>query len=585
MNTTRALWIRQVRRATTVVTVMSVVGMGSAVATSVAIAAGTRTVLVPKHVCKAHVKLHYATCFAERLVRKTVSAADAANYPSARGMRPAYATGPANGFTPADIAMAYGANVNGGGTQTVAIVDAFGDSHIAGDLAAFDANYGLRAETARSFKVVNQSGLATPLPADNAGWALETALDVEIVRGLCHHCKIVLVEGTTNSFNNLATAENTAAALGATEISNSYGGVETGITGANAAAYNHPKVVITASTGDDGWYGWDHVNVGGSSDNMPSAPASLNTVVAVGGTSLYLNDNGTRLEEDVWNNNGPHDYDGYFLGETGASGGGCSLINNATNWQHHVIGNVTLGCGAKRMTGDVAAVADPFTGFDVYSTLGASGWETIGGTSLSAPVIAALWADAGGSGGVPNPSLSLYGHYQSSPSTLHDITFGGTGACDTANPAACAHFFGGNPNKFGAGMLDCAFDNTASTTPLPNRYQCYARFGFDGPSGVGTPGGPTVFKPMNPTVKFTVPGTITHGVSAQFDATTSSDPFPGGVITKYTWQWGDGTADTVSTTPVVHHTFATAGASTGVTLTIADNYGRGNSDGHGISVG
>jgi len=40
--------------------------------------------------------------------------------------------------------------------------------------------------------------------------------------------------------------------------------------------------VITASTGDDGWFGWDLGNsLDGYSDQAPSFPASTGTVVAV----------------------------------------------------------------------------------------------------------------------------------------------------------------------------------------------------------------------------------------------------------------------------------------------------------------
>ena len=95
---------------------------------------------------------------------------------------------------------------------------------------------------------------------------------------------------TTNFANaNLATAENEAAAVTPTEISNSYGGPEAGTTSTYAAAYNHPGIVITASAGDDGYYNFDDLGTGSPSPyNQANVPASLWSVVAVGGTSLYL---------------------------------------------------------------------------------------------------------------------------------------------------------------------------------------------------------------------------------------------------------------------------------------------------------
>ena len=44
-----------------------------------------------------------------------------------------------------------------------------------------------------------------------------------------------------------------------------------------------------------------------SSSNVASLPAAYNTVVAVGGTTLQLNDDGTRAGESVWNSNGTAD--------------------------------------------------------------------------------------------------------------------------------------------------------------------------------------------------------------------------------------------------------------------------------------
>ena len=88
------------------------------------------------------------------------------------------------GYSPAQIRNAYGfSNVtlsNGtpgtGAGQIIAIVDAYSDPNIASDLATFDRQYGLSAAT---LNVVSQTGSATALPTSDAGWALETSLDVE----------------------------------------------------------------------------------------------------------------------------------------------------------------------------------------------------------------------------------------------------------------------------------------------------------------------------------------------------------------------------------------------------------------------
>ena len=45
-----------------------------------------------------------------------------------------------------------------------------------------------------------------------------------MVSAACPNCKILLVEATSSSMDDLGTAVNTAASLGASAISNSYGG-------------------------------------------------------------------------------------------------------------------------------------------------------------------------------------------------------------------------------------------------------------------------------------------------------------------------------------------------------------------------
>src|SRR4029077_6571367 len=123
--------------------------------------------------------------------------------------------------------------------QKVAIVDAFDDPNAESDLAVYRSQFGLPPCTTANccFKKVNQSGGTTVYPAPNPGWAEEISLDLDMVSAICPKCKILLVEATTNSFANLAAGVNTAARLGATEISNSYGGAESSSETSLAASY------------------------------------------------------------------------------------------------------------------------------------------------------------------------------------------------------------------------------------------------------------------------------------------------------------------------------------------------------------
>jgi subtilase family serine protease len=407
------------------------------------------------------------------------------------------AGGPAGGYTPAQLAKAYGVNAGGSTSITVGIVDAFDDPTAKADLNHFDAQYGLPAETSSSFKKVSQTGSTTSLPTVDTGWAGEITLDLDAVRGLCHKCKIVLVEANSSSFSDLSTAVNQAVAQGAKVISNSYGGAESGPSSTLEARYNHKGVVITASTGDDGYFGWDHQNDAGTSPGVANIPSTLNTVVAVGGTSLQLNDNGTRSSEAVWNENGHLDVTGNNLSAAmGATGGGCSTLYNAQSWQANVANYANTGCGSKRLAADISALADPYTGYDIYGTTGLTGWATFGGTSLSSPLIAAMFALAGGAHGVDYPSQTIYKNFKSTPKDFYDVTEGGNGFCGGSSPASCKAIFTGNvgPNNFFGVQVDCGFKGTTSTLTNKTR-ACDAATGYDGPTGVGTPKGVAGLKP------------------------------------------------------------------------------------------
>lgn len=493
--------------------------------------------------------------------------------------------GPAGGLTPAELASAYGYSRSGGAGQTVGIVDAFNDPNIEADLGTYDAQYGLSpcTEANGCLSVVSQTGSSTSLPPDDTtGWSAEETLDVEAVRAVCPNCHILLVETTDDSAANLDAGVNEAVTLGAKEVSNSYGGLETTATAADAAAYNHPNVVITAAAGDDGWYGWDHVNALAFPDGVAYVPAAFPTVVAVGGTALNLDQAGGRASEAVWNDDGPQDYFGGNIGLTGATGGGCSTLFTAQPWQSHVPGYVATTCGTKRLVSDVSAVADPLTGFDIYDSYDYTGsgnppgWITVGGTSLSSPILAAMWGLAGGANGFKYPSLYLYGHLRSG--FIYDVTVGGDGYCDGETVADCGT---GNPNSFGVGMIDCDYTDTSSPgTPSPGTSQCDATRGYDGPTGVGAPIGLSALKPVR-YAAITQPASVVAGTSANFSGSASFDPYPGGKIISFGWNWGDGT-------PVVHgvsvsHTYAAAGTYT-VTLTVDDNYGAKSSITSSVTV-
>ncbi len=393
-------------------------------------------------------------------------------------------------LTPSNLASAYGlGGVTPPSTQTIALVDAYDDATIAADLEVFDKQFGLPAcnEANGCFRKVNQSGKASPLPASSGekerGWAQEIATDVEVAHGVCQSCQILLVEAKTNENKDLYAAELTAASLGATEISNSWGGQEPGPQKAatiDNAYFNHPGIVITASSGDYGYLDW----FSSEPTDFANYPASSPHVIAVGGTRLTLSPAKTWESETVWNDGGAI---GGTLEGAGASGGGCSDVFAAPSWQQSAADWSSVGCGSERAVTDVSADGDPYSGVAIYDSTenphGEKGWGAIGGTSVASPIIASIYALAGGAQGVAYPAQLLYENLQQAPTSLHDVTVGSNGEC---------------LRKFhkNTGVSGCTSAEEAQSCEA--HLICLAAPGYDGPSGVGTPTGVAAMQPPVP---------------------------------------------------------------------------------------
>ncbi len=133
-----------------------------------------------------------ATCFALARVPVASSAADQPGvhpYVAAAG---AVESGPAGGLTPADLASAYGFDPTAGGSgQTIAVVDAYNDPNIEGDLGEFDKQYGIAPCTQADgcFREVSQTGGSALPEDDTTGWSVETSLDVEMAHSTCPNCR------------------------------------------------------------------------------------------------------------------------------------------------------------------------------------------------------------------------------------------------------------------------------------------------------------------------------------------------------------------------------------------------------------
>jgi hypothetical protein len=528
-------------------------------------------------VCPVVTKPGEFTCMAMRKVDVAKGTPGAYRYTIPRAAR-----GPAGGYTPNALAKAYSFNAKSGKGETVAIVDWNDDPSVRSDLNHFDKHYGLPKETSKSFRVVNQNGKAHPLPSPDQHASVEIALDVEAVRGVCQKCKIILVEAKAGLSTDLAKAENTAARFGVDVISNSFGSPEVKghpyPSSIVKAFNNHPGIVTTVSSGDDGFYYWDLRNADPFGTNLPhqaSFPSTLPNVVAVGGTSLRVNPNGTRKSESVWDTNGASDAEGNTQNRPlGAAGGGCSVLFKAPSWQKHMAGYKQAGCKGKRLAVDVSAVGDPSTGYSVYDSFGLNGWAVIGGTSLSSPVIAAMFALSGGKPRDTTPGHALYQNKNLRPKALYDVKTGGNGWCGGASLKACsaqARTLGaGNPNRLYAAKVDCSYPIGHGKMPKHKDPECNAQAGYDGPTGVGTPNG---LAPMNttlPGVDFTITTPRRAHHKLKFNASIKR-VLDSSKIKAKKWSFGDHSSSKQGGT--VHHTYRKSGHYT-VKLTVKDNRGQ-----------
>jgi subtilase family serine protease len=335
-------------------------------------------------------------------------------------------------FTPAQIRHAYGFDQisfsSGGQTvpadgrgQTIAIVDAYDDPNIANDLKVFDAQFHLPDPV---FTKATPQGL----PAANASWASEIALDVEWAHAIAPGANILLVEAASTNWSDLLGAVDYARQQpGVVAVSMSWGAIDFpgetqfdshfltpgghlgGSSGLPGAQKLPGGITFIAATGDYGaWYG-------------PEWPAVSPNVLSVGGTSLSLTSTGVYSSETGWNSFNKRQY---------GSTGGISSYETEPYYQTGVQGT------GFRTTPDVAYDANPNTGVYMYDSYN-GGWFSGGGTSAGSPQWAALVAIAdegralAGLGSLDGPTQTLGAIYKMAQTAyatyFHDVTSGYNG--------------------------------------------------------------------------------------------------------------------------------------------------------------
>ena len=287
----------------------------------------------------------------------------------------------------------------GGGA--IGIVE-LGGGWVASDIQAFC--------TANSLPMPNMTDVSvdgtknTPTAGDDSP-DVEVALDIEVAAAAYFAATGKPATIRVYWAQDIATAVSRAAQDGCAVCSISWGAAESQWSAAEAQAMEAAAQAATAA----GMVVFAAAGDNDADDSTTSAqvdcPASCPHVVACGGT---LKPQGG--VESVWNDDSnPSDPSGE------GTGGGYSAVFPAQSWQ---VGAPAAPAALGRMVPDLAAAADPSTGYEIYCHGTAM---VVGGTSAVAPLYAGLFAALGKGLGFVGPKL------WANRSAFVDITTGGNG--------------------------------------------------------------------------------------------------------------------------------------------------------------
>jgi hypothetical protein len=349
------------------------------------------------------------------------------------------------GYQPDELAQAYhhdallAAGGDGSG-EKVGLVEF--TNYRASDIGTYESCYGL-------------SNTVTPVTINGGPGslyaAIEAELDIEVAISNAPGLDEVRVYEANNNVAQILPMLEQMRNDGVTVISDSWGLCEPFLPPSFLEAESTQLQLVAAAgisffsaTGDSGSADCAALTGGAVKALYTDDPSSQPFATAVGGTTLHDLGGGT-FSSTTWVNR--------TIAHRGGGGGGVSLVWPQPAYQGApLVQPAGLDGGTKcgnfgglcRHTPDVALDANPNTGYIIYCTVAASRcvdsqflnpWFTVGGTSGSAPLMAAIAADAnsysraqiGGTHarmGFANPFL--YTVYDRTPSTgtFADVTSG-----------------------------------------------------------------------------------------------------------------------------------------------------------------
>jgi subtilase family serine protease len=389
------------------------------------------------------------------------------------------------GYFPDQIETAYGVEplvkhgVTGKGV-TVAIIDAYSNPEAKSDLNDWSSLVGVPSLKSGQYTDAGTSSTFNE-QADCGGadgWYEEEALDLEAVHGMAPGANIHFV-GAKNCDAGIDKSINWVIQHHAADlVSNSYG--NTGEAGLGSEVSLEHSLFLQAAVEGIGFY-FSSGDDGDETDSLPAPaadyPATDPMVTAVGGTSLGINKDGSKLFETSWGTatdnidfpakKAAH-YDEPLPGSFwGGGGGGTSTLFPQPYYQKNTVPSSLAkahGKTAMRVEPDVSMLADPFVGYFIVVTIeGVQEGGAIGGTSLASPLFAGFQALASQGRpvaiGFANPLMYNLGSLE-----FNDIN-------NPATPRAVTDVDGTYVASFG-------FDTSLKTAK-----------GYDDATGLGSPNG------------------------------------------------------------------------------------------------
>ncbi|WP_129309482.1 S53 family peptidase [Streptomyces sp. L2] len=417
----------------------------------------------------------------------------ASTLPSAYGQKIPYAI---KGYTGKQLRAAYGAGKYTGKHVRIAITDAYASPTIAFDAGMYAKKNGDAAWKTSQLHQVLPANYTHTEECGAAGWYGEETLDVEAVHAVAPAADVTYVGAASCYDDDLLDSlskvvDNHLADI----VSNSWGDIEANQTPDLAAAYDQvfqlgavQGIGFYFSSGDNG------DEVANTGTKQVDTPANSAWVTAVGGTSLAVGKHNKYEWETGWGTEKAtlaadgKSWTGFPGAFTSGAGGGTSKTVPQPYYQKGVVPNALAtanNAAGNRVVPDIAAIADPTTGFLVGQTQtfpdGSQQYSEyrIGGTSLAAPTIAAIQAlaqEAGGGKALGFANPAIYSKF-GKKGVFHDVTDNPTG-----------HGLANARVDFANGF-DAADGLLTSVRSLGKDSSLSAVKGYDDVTGVGSPAG------------------------------------------------------------------------------------------------